>query len=190
MKERRRIRSLAKGISIGDEKAFKEIYYLFYERLWRFACEYISDPDEAENIVQNSFLKLWERRHTINEDFHIAAWLFTVVKHNCLSYISHKMIVTKKADNIILREHKLNYYALESIEFSNLTLFEIKDIVESTLEELSSNCRKVFELSRYKNKRNKEIAEELGLSEKSVEAYITTALNKLRIALKDYIIQK
>ncbi|MBW1613778.1 MAG: RNA polymerase sigma-70 factor [Deltaproteobacteria bacterium] len=190
MKEKRRIRSLTGGISQGDEKAFREIYYLYYERLWRFACEYIIDPGEAENVVQNCFLKLWERRDRVDEDFHISAWFFTVVKHDCLSFISHKKLVAEKADDLVFRELKVNYDALANLEFSKSTLFEIKDLVESTLEELNPNCRKVFELSRYKNKRHKEIAEELGLSEKSVEAYITTALKKLRIALRDYLRQK
>ncbi len=187
MKEKRRIRSLAIGISQGDEKAFKEIYYIYFERLWRFACEYVIDKGEAENIVQNCFLKLWERRDGIDEDFHISAWLFTVVKHDCLSFISHKNIVAKKSDDLIFRELKANYDSLTNLEFSKSTLFEIKDLVESALEKLNPNCRKVFELSRYKNKRHKEIAEELGLSEKSVEAHITTALSKLRITLRDYL---
>ena len=84
-------------------------------------------------------------------------------------------------------ELEMNIEALTSLDTSELTFTEIERIIEETLAGLSPQCRKIFEMSRFSDKRNKEIAEELNISVKAVEGQITKALKIFRITLKEYL---
>lgn len=170
-----------------DETVFKNAYNELYNKLLRFVVGYISDPDEAKNIVQNCFTKLWESRDKVMRDNNMTGWLFTVAKNECLSYLSHRQIETNYELSVFQRELNANYDALSRLEFEKLNLFDIESIIRDTIERLPKRCRQVFELSRDKNKRNSDIASECNISVKAVEAHITKALNALRTALREYI---
>lgn len=170
-----------------DEIVFKKAYNNLYNKLLAFVVRYIPDKDEAENIVQNSFAKLWESRDKVMRDNNMTGWLFTVAKNECLSYLSHRQIETNYEISVYQRELNANYDALSRLEFEKLNQFDIENIIQKTLKRLPKRCRQVFELSRDKNKRNSDIAIECNISVKAVEAHITRALNALRVALKEYI---
>lgn len=170
-----------------DETVFKNAYKELYNKLLRFVVGYVPDIDEAKNIVQNCFTKLWESRDKVMRDNNMTGWLFTVAKNECLSYLSHRQIETNYELSVFQRELNANYDALSRLEFEKLNLFEIESIIRVTIERLPKRCRQVFELSRDKNKRNNDIASECNISVKAVEAHITKALNTLRIALREYI---
>lgn len=171
----------------NEEIVFRNAYNGLYNKLLRFVCGYIPDKDEAENIVQNCFTKLWENRDNVMKDNYMTGWLFTVAKNECLSYLSHRQIETKYENSVYRRELTANYDALSRLEFDKINRFDIENIIAKTLKRLPKRCRQVFELSRVKNKRNSEIALECNISVKAVEAHISKALNALRIALKDYL---
>jgi RNA polymerase sigma-70 factor (ECF subfamily) len=158
-----------------------------YNKLLRFVEGYIPDKDEADNIVQNVFEKLWENRSSFVDDSNLIGWLFTVTKNECLSYISHLKVINNYQSSVLNRELNVNAQALNDLDFDNLNLFEIEDIIRDTLDRLPKRCREVFKLSRERNKRNMEIAEQLNISVKAVEAHISKALRMLKIALKDYL---
>lgn len=173
--------------NLNDEIVFKNAYNGLYNRLLKFVTGYIPDKDEAENIVQNCFTKLWESRNKVMNDKNLTGWLFTVAKHECLTYFSHRRVETKYETSVYQRELNANINALSRLEFDQLNQFDIEEIIRRTLTRLPKRCRQVFELSRDKNKRNSDIAIECNISVKAVEAHITKALNALRIALKEYI---
>ncbi len=173
--------------NLNDAIIFKNAYNCLYNRLLRFISGYIPDKNEAENIVQNCFTKLWENRDKVINDKNLTGWLFTVAKHECLSYISHRQIESSYENSFYQRELNANYSALSRLESDHLNQFDIEDIIQKTLSHLPRRCRQVFELSRNKNKRNYEIALECNISVKAVEAHITKALQSLRIALKEYL---
>jgi RNA polymerase sigma-70 factor (ECF subfamily) len=140
-------------------------------------------------MVQDTFLILWESRQNLNEETNINAWLYTVARNNCL-----KKLRNDKSGKGSLFSHQINglelemnLNALSSLDSSELTFSEIERIIENTLAGLPPQCRKIFELSRFGNRKNKEIAEELGISVKAVEGQITKALKIFRITLKDYL---
>ncbi len=173
--------------NLTDEMVFKSAYNQLYNKLLKFVSGYVTDKDEARNIVQNCFTKLWESRDKVMRDNNMTGWLFTVAKNECLSFLSHQQIETNYETSVYQRELKANYDALSRLEFEKLNLFDIENIIIKTLNRLPKRCRQVFELSRDKNKRNSEIAAEFNISVKAVEAHITKALNALRIALREYI---
>jgi len=173
----------------GDESAFKVIFNTFYPRLYHFIHEYIPNDDLVENVVQDTFLILWNKGNNLKEDTNINAWLYTVARNICLK--KHRDDNTRKALRFTVQlnelELEMNMEALSCLDTSDLTFVEIENIIKSTLIRLPPQCRKIFELSRFENKKNNEIAAELDISVKAVEGQITKALKLFKTALKDYL---
>ena len=173
----------------GDINAYEQIYNTLYPRLFYFVREYIADEEIVRNILQDTFLSLWEHRTILLEDFNLSAWLYTVTKNKALKHLRHLEYVNKYSRDKIqtFNEDTLNAFALERLDTSFLTLHEIQNIIEKTLTNLPPQYREVFKMSRFGSYKNREIAENLNISEKTVEAHITKTLKLLRVALKDYL---
>ena len=174
-------------ILLGDEKGFKQIFETYYPRLLRFAMEYIGDRHEAENILQNVFMKLWEKRASLPMDTNLNAYLLTMVKNRCMDFLKHQQIVNRYHINRqaeLQREMDFNYYAISKFNPEQMDIETLEQLVEKAIGELPEQCRKVFEFSRYNGLKYKEIAERLGISVKTVETHMSNALKTLRITLK------
>ncbi len=174
----------------GDRKAFDELFRAFYSRLLGFAKSYLKDEAVAENIVQDAFLLLWERRETLDPDSNIQAWLLTVVKNNTINHINRqkrKIQAESAFASRIVREFDLRISSLEACDPEHMFSAEVEQIIRETLEKLPEQCRKVISMSRFEEMSNKDIAEKLDISVKGVEYHITNALKKLRTELKDYL---
>ncbi|MEZ5106910.1 MAG: RNA polymerase sigma-70 factor [Draconibacterium sp.] len=179
---------LLRKIRNNDEVAFKVIYNNYYPRLYFFILEFIPLKDLAENIVQDTFITLWNKRRELREDTNLASYLFSVAKNNCLYRLRDSRYKQKLFSNSLnIGELQLNTEALSAIDTSTFAFQEIEQIIEKTLEGLSPQCRRVFELSRFEDLKNREIAEELDVSVKTVEGHITKSLKILKEALKDYL---
>ena len=176
-------------IKQGDDIAFKVVYNQFYSRLYYFIYEFIPLNDIVENIVQDTFLTLWRKRLELKDDTNLAAYLFTVAKNNSLYKLRDQRYRQKLFSSELIGEMELdlNLDVLNNLDSSSFALEEIERIIEKTLEELPPQCRRVFTLSRYKELKNREIAEELDISVKVVEKHITRALKSFKVALKDYL---
>lgn len=182
-------RELLRRLINNDEIAFKVIFNKYYSRLYYFILEFIPLEDIAENIVQDTFFTLWNKRHELNDNTNFGAYLFTVAKNNCLYKLRdqryrQKLFSTNSLDSV---ELDMNLDVLCTIDSSAYTFEEIERIIEKTLEELPPQCKRVFILSRFEERKNKEIAEELDISVKVVEKHITKGLKKFKVALKDYL---
>ncbi|SHF88069.1 RNA polymerase sigma-70 factor, ECF subfamily [Mariniphaga anaerophila] len=180
---------LFERIRNNDEAAFKVVYNKYYSRLYYFIFEFIPQKDTAENIVQDTFFVFWDKRKNLKDNTNLAAYLFTVAKNNCLYRLRDKRYRQKlfASTNLEITELELNLEALDTIDTSAFAFKEIEEIIEKTLEELPLQCRKVFEMSRFRDMKNAEIAGELSISQKTVEGHITKSLKKFRNALKDYL---
>lgn len=173
----------------GDESAFELVFKTFYSRLYAFSKEYVVDSSVAENIIQDTFMSLWNKRTELKDDTNLNAYLYTIVKNFSLKYLRHVTVSTayKEYEKARKAELNLNLEALNELETSDLAVKEIEQIIDETLNELPSRCREVFEMSRFSGLKNREIADELGITEKAVEANISRALKALKISLKDYL---
>ncbi len=173
----------------GDESSFKVIFNFFYPRLFRFIRVYIPHDDLAENLVQDTFLILLNRRADLKEDININAWLYGVARNICLKKLRDSRYGKASAFSFHLNEmeREMNIEALSVLDTSELTFSEIERIIKNTLSGLTPSCRRIFEMSRFEHKKNKEIAEELEISVKAVEGQITKALKVFKITLKDYL---
>ena len=180
-------KEIVKKLISGDEPSFEKVYRYFYPRLKYFAKQYVFDDETSRNIVQDVFTDLWDKRKTLQEDSNLNAWLFTVTKNKSLKNISH--LKSKKNYDSYLRARQLNvnYIALSDFDTSNFVFEELQNQISAALDKLSPACRKVFEMSRFEDRKNREIAEELHLSIKTVEGHISKALRSLKTDLKDYM---
>jgi len=178
---------LLQKIIFGDKSSFEQVYRYYYPRLIYFARQYLFDVEASKNIVQDVFTELWDKRNTLRTDTNLNAWLFTVTKNKSLKTISHLKSQQNYDNYIRIRLLDVNYKALTDFDTSNLVFEELQSQIQAALDKLPPACRKVFEMSRFEDKKNKEIAEELNLSIKTVEAQISKALRSLKTDLKDYL---
>ena len=179
--------NLVSRLKSSDEKTYQRIYSMYFPRLFYFSEQYVIEKEEAKSIVQDVFTELWANRKKLSDDTNIQSWLFTVTKNKSLKYISKVNSQKNYSDHIRRRQLELNFRALNQLETNNLVFDELKHQIEEALGKLSPACRKVFEKSRFEELKNKEIADQLNLSIKTVEAHISKALKILRTELKDYL---
>lgn len=180
---------LFEKLRMGDEAAFKVIYNKYVPRLYYFVHEYIPQGDIVENIIQDTLMTLWDKKATLADNTNLSAYLFTVAKNNCLYKLRDLKYREKLYDStdIGILEMNANLDALVSLDTSSFTFQEIEQIIKNTLEILTPQCRVVFQLSRFEDKKYKEIAEELNISVKAVEGHISKALKVFRTNLKNYL---
>lgn len=171
----------------GDMKAFEYAFRKFAPRLEAFARKYTADTDEAEDIVQDVFLKLWERRELL-ENISLTSFLFMMVKNSSLNYLKHRQIadsVEQRIPDTGIVEHL--YAADFAADPSSLLMQkELSDSIDRIMEELPPKCKEAFVLSRLRGFKNREVAVQMGITEKVVEKHITRALKRFREGLRRY----
>jgi RNA polymerase sigma-70 factor (ECF subfamily) len=176
--------------AFDGEKGFKLVFETFYPRLLRFANAYVDDRFEAENILQDVFLKLWEKRASLPADTNLKAYLLTMVKNQCMDFLKHRQVVLQHTVNwetVQQQEVAFNYHAISRFDPEQMDVESLERLVEKAIDELPEQCRKAFELSRYDGLKYKEIADRMGISVKTVETHISHALKILRFTLKDFL---
>lgn len=170
----------------GEKKAYEEIYSDYFGVLYHLCIQYLHHEKIAEEIVQDTFLKLWEIRDTINEQINIRSFLYTITKNNCLNYLRNQKVSMKHMENIKYLEMQFNYEALERL--GNYVQFEdLKNKIEEAIKHLPEEVIETFKLSRFEELSYKEISVTQKISIKTVEARISKALKILRAELKDYL---
>ncbi|MEM8586393.1 MAG: RNA polymerase sigma-70 factor [Bacteroidota bacterium] len=164
-----------------DREAFKQLFANNYQDVCRVIHRYIVDPGISEDLAQEVFIRLWNKRHDISIETNLPAYLRRMGVNEALAYLRKK--TRFKADELPL--HLPGKTAASADEQSDL--HELQDRIAQALEKLPPRCRLVFELSRYEDLSNREIAEQLQLSIKTIENQMTKALKMLRSELADYL---
>jgi len=180
-------KDLVKKLSGGDKVSFGILFNVYYKRLSSFAMYYLNDEESSKDVIQDVFSTVWERHEDLKEVRNLSSWLFSMTKHQCLKKIDHLKVRQKHADYLKYRELEITHSALSDLDTSPLTFEAINNIVEETLKSLSPQARRIFEMSRFQNKKNREISEELDISIKTVEANITKSLKIFKKSLKHYL---
>jgi len=167
-------------VSTGNKAAFERFFKTYYQSLLRYAYVLLRDEVMAEEMVQQVFYKLWEKRTKLEIRTSVKAFLYKAVYHECLNYLKHE-------------KHKRAYeqYCLAMKEEEKtsdpMALTELQTRLHKAISELPEQCRNIFYLNRIEELKYREIAEELYLSIKTVEAQISKALKILRKKLSDYL---
>lgn len=155
----------------GDKKALDEIYCKYHAKIFGFAVSYLKTEDDALDIVQETFVKLWESRATLKNNGQLKPLLFTVTKNAILS------LFRKRATENKYLEYLGNCVITNTSGTTEQTDFDfLQSQYEQLIPELPPKRREIFLLSRKEGLSNKEIAKAKGISEKTVENQITKAL--------------
>jgi RNA polymerase sigma-70 factor (ECF subfamily) len=160
---------------------------MYYPKLVRFAKEFVVLEEDAENITQDVFTDLWERRDAIDHIENVNAYLFRLVRNRCLDYLKHKVFEQKYAENVQASfeiELNLKLQSLDRFDVSDISEGnETERLVRDAINSLPKRCRDIFLLSRMKGLKYREISEKLGISVNTVECQMGIALKKLRVKL-------
>ena len=167
-------------IKKGDVAAFKQLFHEYYPRLVLLAKRYLGRKDLSEEMVQEVFLNIWEKKETLHVE-NLSSYLYRATVNECLKYIRHQKVVgehVRKTSDLPPDQPNLP----EEIYFSK----EIEKITGNTLARLSETDRQIFLLNRQEGLTYKEIADKLNISVKTVEAHMSSVLKIFRQVLKEY----
>ena len=181
------IHSLPSSEPLTAQKLFSKLYVSYYVRLVRFACLYVGAMGVAENIVQDFFLYLWERKEILPELQQPDAYLFSAVKHRCLNFLRSQLSIVDRRQplsDIMEQEFKLKLYSLQLLDDSQMSIDEVEKQICRAIDSLPERCREIFVMSKLKGMKYREIAESLGISQNTVEGQMAIALRKLREELR------
>lgn len=163
---------------------FDEIFRQYSKPLFYYAAKFVDD-EVARDMVQDVFVKLWDDQN-LTIKLSLNALLFTMVRNNCLQHLEKQKVRNKylESTKLVIQEEELRFYIDER---TSLIEQELENKLNEVLNSLPARCRQIFVMSRYENKKNREIAEELDISVKAVEKQITKALATIRNDMKDYL---
>ncbi|SHN36420.1 RNA polymerase sigma-70 factor [Mucilaginibacter sp. OK098] len=174
---------LIKLVIQGSEMAFERFFKTYYESLQAYAYVMLQDEVVAEEMVQQVFYKLWEKKSLLNIHTSIKAFLYRSVYNECLNYLKHQK-------HKLAYENHSQYAAAQTYQERTddlLALSELQNRLQKAINELPEQCRNIFYMNRMEELKYREIADQLGLSIKTVEAQISKALKILRKKLVDFI---
>ena len=160
------------------EKAFKT----HFKGLHAYASTIVKDGIAAEEIVQQMFFKLWERKERITVNQSLAAYLYRAVYHDSLNYLKHEKV--KQAYQNYAVHHQTGYADRTA---DKLLLGELEQKLHAAMNELPEQCRTIFQMSRFEMLKYQEIADRLGIAVKTVENQVGKALRILRGKLVDFL---
>jgi len=165
----------------GDEKAFEALFRQYYPQLCLYATRVLNNPSAAEEIVQELFVRLWEKKEETQIDTSVKNYLFRAVKNHCLNYIKHNQIKNEYSQKILAQARAEDVY--EDIE----TQTKLFQKIEESIAELPQKRQEIFRLSRQEGLKYREIAEKMNISVKTVETQMGLAIKTLREKLRDFL---
>jgi len=166
----------------SDEEAFTEIYNRYWRKLFVIAANRIKNLEDAEEIVQDIFTSLWNRRNEIVLSSNLSSYLSVSVKYRVIKMMGRYYNMQKYIDSVLAQE------LFDDSTQQFLALNELQQELSMYVHQLPEKCRLVFQLSREEGYSQKQIAGELGISEKTVEAHLGKAFKILRSKLASFMI--
>lgn len=163
-----------------NKQIFNFLFITYYKQLCIHAYNYVHDIETAKELVQDVYVKLWEK--VLSEENHSSfkSFLYTSVRNAAIDYLRHSKTHLEYEQKI------LAYCNDEYFIFDEIIINELEEKIKETIQKLPPQCRKIFQMNRLENKKYKEIAEELQISVKAVEAQISKALLFLKSELENF----
>ena len=182
-------REIFKQLKAGDEQAFEYFFKRYFELLYNYALQITKDQIYSEEIVEDTFVLIWEKREAIDLHGSPKAYLFKTVYNQCLNYFKHKKVGNKYKEFFIYHQPNSDF----TKSYSNYPLEilidkEFQEILGKSIAKLPEQCKRIFVMSRLEDKKNKEIAEILGVSVNTVKTQILRGLKQVRTDVKDLLV--
>ena len=171
---------LLSGLKRGDERFYRLLFDKYYQPLVVFANRMLLDIDLSRSTVQDVFVMLFDKREEIVIHTSLNAHLYQTVRNRCLNYL--------KRDKMKSEHHQIILDKGDSFEqpSTSLEFNELEALIQSTIEVLPEQCRRIFKMSRQEGLSNQEIADSLTISKRTVETQISKALKRLREQLNKH----
>jgi RNA polymerase sigma-70 factor (ECF subfamily) len=167
----------------GDKESYETLFLLYYDKLLHIAKGYIGTLEDSEGIVQNVFLKVWDKRNDFDHVKSINNYLYTITKNACLDLLKHNKIKSSFSENYI----SINEAFIRDEIASTLIESELEKRIFSAIELLPEKRKIVFIKSRIEGIRHAEIAESLNISQRTVDNHISNSLRHMRVHLKEFL---
>src|SRR5690606_33414694 len=158
------------------------LFRTYYQPLCNYAYTFVQDRDEAEEIVQTTFLAVWERKEALEIRTAVKPYLYAMVRNACLNVLKHEKV--KKQHAVV--QMAVGERSVESVA-RTVMASELETKIYEAMDTLPEQCRLVFKLSRFEELKYSEIAEQLNISVKTVENHMGKALRIMREQLRDYL---
>lgn len=168
----------------GDVFAFEILFKLYRSKLLYIASQYISSEEDAEEIIQNIFIKVWSKK---NIQSNINGYLYKVTRNACLDYLRTKKQLLNIENNLNQLEASINHTAFSDDAASLIIEKELYQAVLKSIDLLPPKCKDVFVKSRIEGLNHKEISKKLDISTKTIETHITKAIKHLRVSLREFL---
>ena len=172
---------LVKSLRKGDVFAYNELFHKYSQKVYNFSIKHLENEEDVKDLVQEIFMKIWDKRSEINEMKSFNGFLFTItlnsIRDNFRKKVKNRKLIDKWFEET---EHYSNATVL-SIEFKSL-----EKVVNTLVEQLPQKRQMVFRLSRNEGFSNDEIAEQMNIQKKTVENHLNMALNYLREKLQEH----
>ena len=172
---------LIQKLKFGDTDAFSDIFSGYYKDLVFFAYSFTREQQVAEDMVQDTFVRLWEDREQINVTVSLKSILLKTIQNKCIDWHRHRKIVGNHSSYII---HHSPVYEYNTDSY--LVRSEMEGVIEKALAQLPEKVREAYELHRFEGLKYKEIAARQDVSIRTVEVRISQALELLRTSLIDF----
>ena len=174
--------NLIHQINTGNELVFEKVFKQYFKTLQNYAYTILNDLDVAEEMVQNVFLKIWEKREKLPQDANIGSYLYKSVYHESLNWLRH--------EKVKLSHQQHTFYSMKD-ETDNaadrIKMKQLEEHLQKALNDLPQQCRTIFQMSRFDEMRYREIDNELGISIKTVENQMGKALRLMRLKLVEFL---
>jgi RNA polymerase sigma-70 factor (ECF subfamily) len=170
-------------IRAGNESAFDALFTAWYGKLQAYAFSVLQNESQAEEVVQTVFCRIWEKRRQWRVHTSMKAYLYGSVYHQCMDGLRRTKQVRKHQRHVLQSSTE----AQAAPASGKAELKELETRLQVALSQLPDQCRAIFQLSRFGGLKYREIAEQLGLSVKTVEAQVSKALKHLRDQLTDLL---
>ena len=174
---------LVNKIRSGNHDAFELFYRMEYLNLVHFADSYLHNKDKARDIAQETMLAVWENRQHLNPEKNIRSLVFTIARNKTLNQLRQNKVLFSSEET----ENALALLEDRSVE-DNIHALELSNLIKKEWDMLPEKARETFSMSREDGLKNREIAEKEGVSEKTVEYRMKTALDRFRLVVKKNIL--
>lgn len=185
--------ALIRAAQAGDERAFEELVRLYDQSVLRLAMNLLRSPEDANDIYQEAFLRVYRNLHSFRFDCSFHTWLYRIVTNLCLDALRKRKVRREEpaqfatADGVLDRMDTIEDERAHGNPQRNLMSVELKERIQAILEGLTPRERMVFEMRHYQGLRLRAIGEVLGTSEEAAKNCLFRATQKMRAALGDFL---